>query len=125
MCQPHKMVKHTQTIHRQQPTNCLSVSVHFVGFALKGLKKNFFWYRFVYVVIISSSLFRTNFKWSDSEQVHVTIKSIFRDWKEGEVNPMRPGLFMHNLAQAVSTLRQVYKTISYFLKTLYICLWTF
>ena len=119
------MVKHTQTIHRQEPTNCLSVSDHFVGFALKGLKKNFFWYSFVYVVIISSSLFRINFKWSDIEQVHVTIKSIFRDWKEGEVNPMRPGLFMHNLAQAVSTLRQVYKTISYFLKTLYICLWTF
>ena len=32
------MVKHTQTIHRQQTTNCLSVSDHFVGLALKGLK---------------------------------------------------------------------------------------
>ena len=31
------MVKHTQTIRRQQPTNCLSVSDHFVGFVLKGL----------------------------------------------------------------------------------------
>ena len=31
------MVKHTQTIHRQQPTNCLSVFDHFVGVALKGL----------------------------------------------------------------------------------------
>ena len=28
--QPHKMVKHTQTIHRQQATNCLSVFDHFV-----------------------------------------------------------------------------------------------
>ena len=119
------MVKRTQTIHWQQPTNCLSVSDHFVGFALKGLKKNFFWYSFVYVVIISSSLFRTNFKWSDSEQVHVTIKSIFRDWKEWEVNPMRPGLFMHTLVQAVSILREVHKTISCFPKTLYICLWDF
>ena len=32
------MVKHTQTILRQQPTNCLSVFDHFVGLALKGLK---------------------------------------------------------------------------------------
>ena len=34
--QPHKMFKHTQTICRQQPTNCLSVFAHFVGLALKG-----------------------------------------------------------------------------------------
>ena len=33
------MVKHTQTICRQQPTNCLSVFDHFVGLALKGLRK--------------------------------------------------------------------------------------
>ena len=32
------MVKHTQTIRRQQPTNCLSVFGHFVGFALKELR---------------------------------------------------------------------------------------
>ena len=31
------MVKHTETIRRQQPTNCLSVFDYFVGFALKGL----------------------------------------------------------------------------------------
>ena len=31
------MVKHTQTIRRQQPTNCLSVFDHFAGLALKGL----------------------------------------------------------------------------------------
>ena len=36
--QPHKMVKHTQTIRRQKPTNCLSVFDHFVGLALTGLK---------------------------------------------------------------------------------------
>ena len=29
--QPHKMVKHTQTIRLQKPTNCLSVSDHFEG----------------------------------------------------------------------------------------------
>ena len=38
--QPHKMVKHTQTICRQQSTNCLSVFDNFVGFVLKGLKEN-------------------------------------------------------------------------------------
>ena len=32
------MGKHTQTIRRQQPTNCLSVFDHFVNLALKGLK---------------------------------------------------------------------------------------
>ena len=36
--QPYKMIKHTQTIHRQQPANCLSVFDHCVGLALKGLK---------------------------------------------------------------------------------------
>ena len=35
--QPLKMVKHTQAILRQQPTNCLSVLDHFVGLALKEL----------------------------------------------------------------------------------------
>ena len=30
------MVKHTQIIRRQQPTNCLSVFDHFVGLGLKG-----------------------------------------------------------------------------------------
>ena len=34
----HKMVKHTQTIHRLLPTNYLSVFDHFVGLALKELK---------------------------------------------------------------------------------------
>ena len=32
------MVKHTQTIRQQQPTNCLSVFDYFVGLELKGLK---------------------------------------------------------------------------------------
>ena len=38
--QPHKMVKHTQAIRPQQPTNCLSVFDHFVGLVLKGLTVN-------------------------------------------------------------------------------------
>ena len=32
------MVEHTQTIRRQQLTNCFSVFDHFEGLALKGLK---------------------------------------------------------------------------------------
>ena len=42
-CRPEKIVKHTQTIHRQQTTNCLSVFDHFVGLALKGLGKYGIW----------------------------------------------------------------------------------
>ena len=34
------MVKHIQTIRRQKLTNCLSVFDHFVGLALKVLKKD-------------------------------------------------------------------------------------
>ena len=36
--QPHKMVKHTQTICRLLPTNCLSLFGHFMGLALKWLE---------------------------------------------------------------------------------------
>ena len=32
------MVKHTKTIRRQQPTNCLSMFDYFVKLVLKGLK---------------------------------------------------------------------------------------
>ena len=35
--QPHKMVKHSQTIPRLLPANCLNVFDHFGGLALKGL----------------------------------------------------------------------------------------
>ena len=33
------MVKNTQAIRQQEPTNCLNVLDHFVGLALKGLNK--------------------------------------------------------------------------------------
>ena len=36
--QPHKMVKHTQAIHRQQRTNCSSMLDHFVGLALNPVQ---------------------------------------------------------------------------------------
>ena len=35
--QLHKIVKHNDTISRQKPTNCLSLSDHFVGLTLKEL----------------------------------------------------------------------------------------
>ena len=34
---PHKMVRHTQTIRRVLPKNCLSVLDHFVGLMFKKL----------------------------------------------------------------------------------------
>ena len=34
---PKQKVQHTQTIRRQQPTNCFRVSDHFAGLALKEL----------------------------------------------------------------------------------------
>ena len=34
----NSMVKHNQTVRRQQPTNCLSVFNHSAGLALKGLR---------------------------------------------------------------------------------------
>ena len=36
--QPPEMIKHTQTIRWQQPTNCLNVFDDFVGLTVKGLK---------------------------------------------------------------------------------------
>ena len=36
------MVKHTQTICWEEPTNCLSVFDHSVGLALKGLNLKFY-----------------------------------------------------------------------------------
>ena len=38
------MVKHTQTIRRLLPWNCLSVFDHFVGLALEVLKQDEYWY---------------------------------------------------------------------------------
>ena len=37
------MVKHTPTIRRQQPTNCLSAFDHFVGLAVKELIMSQMW----------------------------------------------------------------------------------
>ena len=34
------MMKHTQTIRRQQPTDCLRVFDRFVGLGLKELRRN-------------------------------------------------------------------------------------
>ena len=69
--QPHKMVKHTQTIRRLMPTNCLSVFDHFVGLALKGFTKAQWLtcfvplFSFISTVLYSATLdrkYRTAFK---------------------------------------------------------------
>ena len=39
MRQPHKMVKHTRAIYRPQTMNCLTMFDHYVGLALKGLRR--------------------------------------------------------------------------------------
>ena len=41
-CQLHKMVKHSHTIRRQQPTSCLNVFDHFVGLAPKRVNRYIF-----------------------------------------------------------------------------------
>ena len=53
---PLKMVKQTQTIRRQQPTNYLSESHHFVGLALKRLTQNV---SGSHLLIIYAKLFKT------------------------------------------------------------------
>ena len=47
------MVRHTQTIRRQEPTNCLSVFDQFMGLALKGLKDVFSTLSNIYGVIFN------------------------------------------------------------------------
>ena len=60
----HKMVKHTQTILRQQPTNYLSVFDHFVKLTLKRLngthlRVSVFFVKYVHLqmFLVSESLF--------------------------------------------------------------------
>ena len=48
--QSHEMVKHTQTIRRQQRTNCVSVFDHFMGLVLRGLNVNLYCLCFEVVV---------------------------------------------------------------------------
>ena len=57
--QPHKMVKHTQTIRQLLPTNVLSVSDSFVGLVLKGLMFQFYHY-----FVLSHKTFVDNFQFS-------------------------------------------------------------
>ena len=60
------MVKHTKTIRRILPTNCLSVFDHFVGLLLKAFSKNkkqkskrlkMFFHRELFLIIIRGTLF--------------------------------------------------------------------
>ena len=49
------MLKNTPTVRRLVPTNCLSVFDHFVGLALKGLKKN----KVLLRIIVKNVILRT------------------------------------------------------------------
>ena len=65
------MVKHTQTICRLLPTNCFSVSDHFVGLALKGLRASqtfleVSWRPWKVVKLFSQKILITDF-WQDPE----------------------------------------------------------
>ena len=51
------MVKHTQTIRRQEPKNCLSVLDHFVGLVLKGLSHRALFEVIPSIVKLNSSMF--------------------------------------------------------------------
>ena len=42
------MVKYTQTVRREQPTNCLSVFDHFVKLAFKGLMGPQYYFYFMF-----------------------------------------------------------------------------
>ena len=46
--QPHRMLKHTQTICWQKPTNCLSVFDHFVRLDTKRFKTIVAWNKFMF-----------------------------------------------------------------------------
>ena len=67
------MVKHTQTIRRQQPTNCLGVFDHFVGLALKELMKAKKEKKFVFIVDYSDT--PNSFKLSLSYSFHNNLRS--------------------------------------------------
>ena len=49
--QPHKMVKHFQTIRRLLPTNCLGVFDHFMELAFKGFS-TYWWSKHIDDIII-------------------------------------------------------------------------
>ena len=51
------MIKQTQTIPRQQSTNCLSVIGHFVGLAFKGLTfESYFYFGLVPYIALKAIL---------------------------------------------------------------------
>ena len=71
------MVKHIQTICRQEPTNLLSVFDHFVGLALKGLIE------LIIVIVIFGEVvnhdgddFNLDFKWTFVYRVLISYSSL-------------------------------------------------
>ena len=74
------MVTYTQTIRWQQPTNCLSVSDHFLGLALKYLK----------ATLVIRSIFRILSSIYDGAFCENNLPQNFRTWKLGEIMVFYP-----------------------------------
>ena len=66
------MVKHTQTIRRQQPTSCLSLFDYFVGLALERLTVYSFCKKLhLRYLVLNRPLYQidSNIKWCDSKRM--------------------------------------------------------
>ena len=81
------MVKHTQAIRRQQPTNCLNVFDHFARFALKGFKslgkasskpsKIHYKYKIVFSEFIGHNVIKVEFKSSKSDLMFIKYNMLY------------------------------------------------
>ena len=69
------MVKQTQTNHRQEPTNCLSVFDQFVGLALKVLTEDYYFRKKVYYWCLKRSWIRlySLSKWQTSTEFRMLV----------------------------------------------------
>ena len=88
--QPHKMAKHTPTICRQKPTNCLILFDHFVESALKGVSNDV--RQQFQISLLSWSFFSINFivvcfKEVDTEAVaqRCSVKKVFLEISENSL----------------------------------------
>ena len=83
------MFKHTETIRRQRPTNCLSVFDHSVGLVLKGLREN--------VIYTAASTAGTQFR----EWVKVGI-DVYIPHSKYQVKPLSSSCFSGACAASIT-----------------------
>ena len=86
------MVKHTQTIRRQQPTNCLSVFDHFVGLALKG------WFRINYTITIIQTLTKRILTTRSSRSEVFCKKGVLKNFTKFTGKHLCQSLFFNKVA---------------------------